>query len=91
MALVCPMTTLGAFCTDGRYSLPDGGGRSERSYHEPINEISGKALDTQRQMTSLTEVLEAVDWTNQRVDACKCAKLKGILSHNRDEGKNTRR
>ena len=33
------------------------------------------------------EELEAVDWYNQRVDACKDAALKAILAHNRDEEK----
>ena len=33
------------------------------------------------------EELEAVDWYNQRVDACKDAELKAILEHNRDEVK----
>jgi hypothetical protein len=36
---------------------------------------------------SLMEELEAVDWYNQRVDACKDAELKAILEHNRDEEK----
>ena len=31
------------------------------------------------------EELEAVDWYNQRVDACKDDELKAILEHNRDE------
>jgi len=33
------------------------------------------------------EELEAVDWYNQRVDACKDLELKAILAHNRDEEK----
>ena len=33
------------------------------------------------------EELEAVDWYNQRVDACKDPELKEILEHNRDEEK----
>ena len=33
------------------------------------------------------EELEAVDWYNQRVDACKDGELKAILAHNRDEEK----
>ena len=33
------------------------------------------------------EELEAVDWYNQRVDACKDQVLKAILEHNRDEEK----
>ena len=31
--------------------------------------------------------LEAVDWYNQRADACKDPDLKAILEHNRDEEK----
>lgn len=38
-------------------------------------------------ITSLMEELEAVDWYNQRVDACVDAELKVILEHNRDEEK----
>src|SRR5690606_2454708 len=37
--------------------------------------------------TSLMEELEAVDWYNQRVDACKDPELRKILEHNRDEEK----
>lgn len=33
------------------------------------------------------EELEAVDWYNQRVDACKDMELKAILAHNCDEEK----
>jgi len=35
----------------------------------------------------LMEELEAVDWYNQRVDACQDPDLKRILQHNRDEEK----
>jgi hypothetical protein len=38
-------------------------------------------------IVSLMEELEAVDWYNQRVDACKDEDLKAILAHNRDEEK----
>lgn len=40
-----------------------------------------------RAITLLMEELEAVDWYNQRVDACKDKELKAILEHNRDEEK----
>jgi hypothetical protein len=40
-----------------------------------------------RAIVSLMEELEAVDWYNQRVDACKDMELKAILAHNRDEEK----
>ena len=40
-----------------------------------------------RAIVSLMEELEAVDWYNQRADACKDPALKAILVHNRDEEK----
>jgi hypothetical protein len=40
-----------------------------------------------RAITYLMEELEAVDWYNQCVDACKDPELKEILEHNRDEEK----
>ena len=40
-----------------------------------------------RAITFLMEELEAVDWYNQRVEACKDKELKAILEHNRDEEK----
>jgi len=33
------------------------------------------------------EELEAVDWYNQRADACTDPELRAILAHNRDEEK----
>jgi hypothetical protein len=33
------------------------------------------------------EELEAMDWYNQRIDACEDQELAGILVHNRDEEK----
>ena len=38
-----------------------------------------------RAIISLMEELEAVDWYNQRVDACTDPELRTILAHNRDE------
>jgi len=60
---------------------------SNEGYHEPINELSDETRDMHRAITSLMEELEAVDWYNQRVDACKDQDLKAILEHNRDEEK----
>lgn len=60
---------------------------SNEGYHEPIDEISNETRDMHRAITSLMEELEAVDWYNQRVDACKDEELKAILEHNRDEEK----
>jgi len=56
-------------------------------YHEPIEELSTETRDMHRAIVSLMEELEAVDWYNQRVDACKDIDLKAILEHNRDEEK----
>ena len=60
---------------------------SNEGYHEPISELSDETRDMHRAITSLMEELEAVDWYNQRVDACKDQELKKILEHNRDEEK----
>ena len=60
---------------------------ANEGYHEPIDELSDVTRDMHRAITSLMEELEAVDWYNQRVDACKDDELKAILAHNRDEEK----
>jgi ferritin-like protein len=60
---------------------------ANEGYHEPINELSDETRDMHRAIVSLMEELEAVDWYNQRVDACKDTELKAILEHNRDEEK----
>lgn len=60
---------------------------SNEGYHEPVSELSDETRDMHRAIVSLMEELEAVDWYNQRVDACKDAELKKILEHNRDEEK----
>jgi len=60
---------------------------ANEGYHEPIDELSDETRDMHRAIVSLMEELEAVDWYNQRVDACKNEELKAILAHNRDEEK----
>jgi uncharacterized protein len=60
---------------------------SHEGYHEPIKELSDETRDMHRAITSLMEELEAVDWYNQRMDACKDPELRAILQHNRDEEK----
>jgi len=60
---------------------------SSVGYHEPIEELRDETRDMHRAIVSLMEELEAVDWYNQRADACKDAELKAILEHNRDEEK----
>ena len=60
---------------------------ANEGYHEPVEELSNATRDRHSAIVSLMEELEAVDWYNQRVDACKDKELKAILAHNRDEEK----
>ena len=60
---------------------------SNEGYHEPIDELSAPTRDMHRAIVSLMEELEAVDWYNQRADACKDPELRAVLEHNRDEEK----
>lgn len=60
---------------------------SSVGYREPVEELSDQARDMHRAIVSLMEELEAIDWYNQRADACKDEELKAILVHNRDEEK----
>ena len=60
---------------------------SSVGYHEAIEDLSDETRDMHRAIVSLMEELEAVDWYNQRADACKDPELRAILAHNRDEEK----
>lgn len=60
---------------------------SNEGYHEPADKLSQETKDMHRAIVSLMEELEAVDWYNQRVDACSDEELRAILAHNRDEEK----
>ncbi|MBT3047928.1 MAG: ferritin [gamma proteobacterium symbiont of Ctena orbiculata] len=60
---------------------------SNEGYHEPVEQLSDETRDMHRAIISLMEELEAVDWYNQRVDACSDTDLRAILAHNRDEEK----
>lgn len=60
---------------------------ANEGYHELVEKLSKETMDMHRAIVSLMEELEAVDWYNQRVDACSDPELKAILAHNRDEEK----
>ena len=60
---------------------------ANEGYHEPVDELADETKDMHRAITSLMEELEAANWHNQRVDACKDDELRAILAHNRDEEK----
>lgn len=55
--------------------------------HEDREKLSEKTLNLKRAIDSLNEELEAVDWYNQRADACTDENLKKILIHNANEEK----
>ena len=60
---------------------------ANEGYHEPLEQLSEETRNMHRAIISLMEELEAVDWYNQRVDACTNPELRAILAHNRDEEK----
>jgi ferritin-like protein len=60
---------------------------SHEDLHEAASDLSAATIDMHRAIVSLIEELEAVDWYQQRVDACRNPELRAILAHNRDEEK----
>jgi hypothetical protein len=60
---------------------------ANEGYHEPVEELDDETRDMHRAIVSLMEELEAIDWYNQRVGACRDRELAAILAHNRDEEK----
>jgi len=56
-------------------------------YHEAREDLSVETCDMHRAIVSMMEELEAIDWYNQRADACSDPDLRAILEHNRDEEK----
>jgi ferritin-like protein len=58
---------------------------SSESYHEPVELLSEGTKNLHRALVSLREELEAVDWYQQRAEACSDAELRAILTHNKNE------
>jgi ferritin-like protein len=58
---------------------------SSDTYHEPLDKLSPTTQDMHRALVSLQEELEAVDWYQQRADACEEPELQAILLHNMRE------
>lgn len=56
-------------------------------FHEERSQVSESTQNMKRAIDSLREELEAVDWYNQRADACTDPELKRILLHNAAEEK----
>lgn len=60
---------------------------SHEGLHEAIADLSEDTRNMHRAIVSLIEELEAVNWYQQRADACTNPELKAILAHNGDEEK----
>ena len=58
---------------------------SSDSYHEPLDLLSEDTKNTHRAIVSLMEELEAIDWYQQRAEACRDPELSAILTHNKNE------
>jgi ferritin-like protein len=58
---------------------------SSESYHEPIELLSEGTRNMHRALVSLREELEAVDWYQQRAEACSDTDLAAVLTHNKNE------
>jgi len=57
----------------------------ERGYHEPPERLADHTKELHRALASVREELEAIDWYQQRIDACEDEGLRRILEHNRNE------
>jgi ferritin-like protein len=58
---------------------------SSESLHEPPELISEDTKNMHRAIVTLIEELEAVDWYQQRADACSDPDLRAVILHNKDE------
>lgn len=58
---------------------------SSESLHEPAELLSEETKNLHRAIVSLVEELEAVDWYQQRAEACSDPDLKAVLIHNKNE------
>jgi ferritin-like protein len=58
---------------------------SHEGYHEPVETLTVETKNLHRALVSLQEELEAIDWYQQRADACNDEALKAVLLHNRNE------
>lgn len=58
---------------------------SSDTYHEPLELLSEDTKNTHRAIVSLMEELEAIDWYQQRAEACSDPELAAVLTHNKNE------
>ena len=58
---------------------------SSENLHEPAELLSDETKNRHRALVSLREELEAVDWYQQRAEACTDPELAAVLVHNKNE------
>jgi uncharacterized protein len=58
---------------------------SHEGLHESADLLPEATKNLHRALVSLMEELEAVDWYQQRADACSDPELKAVMLHNRNE------
>ena len=58
---------------------------SSESYHEVSGLLSEETKNLHRAIVSLKEELEAIDWYQQRAEACSNDELRTVLVHNKNE------
>jgi ferritin-like protein len=54
-------------------------------YHEPLELLPERTRNLHRAIVTLIEELEAIDWYQQRAEACSDRALVAVLVHNRNE------
>ncbi len=55
------------------------------AYHESLDLLTEETRNMHRALVSVQEELEAIDWYQQRADACSDPELKDVLLHNKTE------
>ena len=55
------------------------------TYHESLDLLTEDTRNMHRAIVSLMEEMEAIDWYQQRADACSDPQLKDVLLHNKNE------
>jgi len=58
---------------------------SHEGLHERAELLTESTMNLHRALISLMEELEAIDWYQQRADACSDPALKAVMLHNRNE------
>src|SRR4029077_2356985 len=83
----CPSRAVASLCRGWRTcgGCLSSSRMSHEGLHEPAELLTGGTQELHRALVSLIEELEAIDWYQQRADACGDDGLKAVLLHNRNE------